>query len=326
MDTARYKQIGFVNTREMFAKAYKGGYAVPAFNFVALEQMLAIIDACVGTDSPFILQSSANVRRMLGAPIVRHLAAGGMELVRQSGKNIPVAFHLDHGETYEDCVASIEDGFSSVMIDGSAHPFDKNVELTARVVEYAHRYDISVEGELGVLSGVEEGVTHSESRFTDPTMVEEFVKSTGVDSLAISIGTSHGVVKVKVAPGQPVPPLRFDILDEVSRRLPGFPIVLHGASAISSKHVAMVNQFGGNITQAQGIDEEQVRRAVKSSVCKVNVASDGWIAMTAATRRALAENPQSIDPRVFLKASRREMAEVYMHKTRDVLGSAGKAA
>ena len=215
--------------------------------------------------------------------------------------------------------------FSSVMIDGSAHLFQKNIEITAKVVEYAHRYDVTVEGELGVLSGVEDDTIHHESRFTDPTMVEEFVKSTGVDSLAISIGTSHGMVKVKVAPGEPVPPLRFDILDEVSRRLPGFPIVLHGASAISSKHVAMMNEFGGKLTEARGIDEEQVRRAVKTSVCKVNVASDGWIAMTAATRRALAQNPQTIDPRTFLKASRKEMAEVYMHKTREVMGSGGKA-
>ena len=325
MAQARYKELGFVNTREMFAKAYKGGYAVPAFNFVALEQMLAIIDACVATDSPFIMQASANVRKMLGAPIVRHMAAGGMELVRQSGKKIPVALHLDHGESYEDCVGCINDGFSSVMIDGSAHPFAKNIEITAKVVEYAHRYDVTVEGELGVLSGVEEGTAHNESRFTDPTMVEEFVKSTGVDSLAISIGTSHGVVKVKVAPGEPVPPLRFDILDEVSRRIPGFPIVLHGASAISEKHVKMINEFGGKLTEARGIDEDQVRRAVKSSVCKVNVASDGWIAMVASTRRALAQNPQTIDPRTFLKAARKEMAEVYMHKTREVLGSAGKA-
>jgi fructose-bisphosphate aldolase class II len=326
MAQARYKELGFVNTRDMFAKAYKGGYAVPAFNFVALEQMLAIIDACVATDSPFIMQASANVRKMLGAPIVRHMAAGGMELVQQSGKKIPVALHLDHGETYEDCVGCINDGFSSVMIDGSAHPFTKNIQITAKVVEYAHRYDITVEGELGVLSGVEEGTAHAESRFTDPTMVEEFVKSTGVDSLAISIGTSHGVVKVKVAPGEAPPPLRFDILDEVSRRLPGFPIVLHGASAIPAKHVAMINEFGGKLTEAQGIDEEQVRRAVKSSVCKVNVASDGWIAMVAATRKALAQNPQTIDPRTFLKASRKEMSEVYMHKTCDVLGSAGKAS
>jgi fructose-bisphosphate aldolase class II len=325
MRSTLYREIGFVNTRRMFADAYRGGYAVPAFNFVTLEQMLAIVDACVQTDSPFILQASASVKKMIGPIMTRHMAAGCAEIVRESGKPIPVAFHLDHGTTFEDCVEAIEVGFSSVMIDGSPLPFDENIALTKRVVEHAHPFDVTVEGELGVLGGTEEDLAHGASRFTDPGMVEQFVRETGVDSLAISIGTSHGVVKIKVKPGEPAPPLRFDILDEVARRLPNFPIVLHGASAIPAKYVEMINRYGGALKEARGIDEDQVRRAAQSAVCKVNVASDGWIAMTAAVRKALAENPASIDPRSFLKAARAEMTEVYVRKVTDVLGSAGKA-
>lgn len=321
---AMYKEAGFTNTKDMFKRAYDGQYAVPAFNFVCLEQMLAIVEACIEQRSPFMLQCSANVRSYLGPVMARHMAQGAAELVQQSGKNIPLALHLDHGLTFEECKACVDDGFSSVMIDGSPLPFEENMDLTARVAEYAHKHDVTVEGELGVLSGVEEDVEHAESRYTDPAQVEQFVKQTGVDSLAISIGNSHGVVKIRVKPGEPVPPLRFDILDEVQQRLPGFPIVLHGASSIRAEYVKTVNAFGGRIDQAQGIPEEQIRQAVRTAVCKINIASDGWIAMTAAVRKALAENPGAIDPRKYLKPAREEMKKVYREKC-DLLGSTGKS-
>lgn len=322
---AKYREFGFVNTREMFKKAYVQKYAVPAFNFVCLEQMLAIGEACLETRSPFILQSSANVRKYIGPIMVQRMAQACMETMEQCGNAVPMALNLDHGLTFEDCKSCIDSGFSSVMIDGSALPYEKNIELTAKVVDYAHQHDVSVEGELGVLSGVEDEVNHTESRYTDPALVEDFVKRTGVDSLAISIGTSHGVVKMKVKPGESLPTLRFDILQEVEKRLPHFPIVLHGASAILPKYVAMINQYGGKLDEAQGIPEAQVIQAVKTAVCKVNIASDGWIAATAAVRKVLAENPAIIDPRKFLSAAREEMKNQYIRKTREILGSAGKA-
>jgi fructose-bisphosphate aldolase class II len=321
----KYMEYGYVNTKELFKKAYEGKYAVPAFNFVCLEQLLAIVTACMETSSPFILQCSANVRRYLDPIMVQHMARAGVEIMAREGKRVPMALHLDHGLSFEDCKACIDEGFSSVMIDGSALPYEENVALTKKVVEYAHDRNVTVEGELGVLSGVEEETSHAESRFTDPAYVQDFVKRTEVDSLAISIGTSHGIVKIKVKKGEPVPPLRFDILQEVERRIPGFPIVLHGASAILPAYVDMINQFGGKLEEAQGIPEDQVIKAVQSAVCKINVASDGWIAMTATSRRVLAENPAIIDPRKFLSAARDEMVKVYARKTTLIMGSAGKA-
>jgi len=321
----KYKKYGFVNTKEMFKKAYDEKYAVPAFNFVCLEQMLAIVEACMETKSPFILQSSANVRKYIGPIMVQRMAQACIEIMKQDGKQIPMALNLDHGLAYEDCKSCVDSGFSSVMIDGSALPYEKNIELTSKVVEYAHKYDVSVEGELGVLSGVEDEVTHTESYYTDPALVEDFVKRTGVDSLAISIGTSHGVVKMKVKEGEPLPTLRFDILDEIEKKLPGFPIVLHGASAILPKYVEMINEFGGNLKEAQGIPEDQIARAAKKAVCKINVASDGWIAATAAIRKVLSENPAVIDPRKYLSAAREEMKNLYIRKIKDVFGCADKA-
>lgn len=321
----KYWDFGFVNTKEMFRKAYEEKYAIPAFNFVCLEQMLAIFEACMETQSPFILQSSANVRKYIGPIMVQRMAQACVETMREQGKTVPMALHLDHGLSYEDCKSCIDSGFSSVMIDGSALPYEKNIELTARVVEYAHRQDVTVEGELGVLSGVEEDVTHIENNFTDPALVEDFVKRSGADSLAISIGTCHGVVKIKVKKGEPVPPLRFDILEEIEHRIPGFPIVLHGASAILPKYVDMINAYGGKLEEAQGIPEEQTKKAVGTAVCKINIASDGWIATTATVRKVLAENPAIIDPRKFLSQARDEMRRLYMRKTVEIFGSAGKA-
>jgi fructose-bisphosphate aldolase class II len=316
----RYQELGFVNTREMFRKAYVGRYAVGAFNFVTLEQLQAILNACLETRSPLILQCSANVRRYIGPVMVRHMAAACTEIIRESDFPIPMALHLDHGLSYDECLSCIEGGFSSVMIDGSPLPYEENVELTARVVAYAHQFDVTVEGELGVLAGVEENVLHE-----DPEVVEDFVRRTGVDSLAISIGTSHGVTKIKAKPGEPLPSLRFDILSDIERRLPGFPIVLHGASAILPEYIDMINNNGGQLVGAQGIPEDQVAHAAKGAVCKINVASDGWVATTAMVRKALAEHPSTIDPRKYLSPAREEMTRLYARKNREVLGSAGKA-
>jgi fructose-bisphosphate aldolase class II len=316
---------GFTNTREMFRRAYEGRYAVPAFNFVCLEQLLAITDACMQARSPFILQCSANVRRGIGPAMVSAIARGCVQTMAAGGATVPAALHLDHGLGMEECTSCIDDGFSSVMIDGSALPYEENVRLSSAVAAYAHARGVTVEAELGALAGVEEeGAALGHARYTDPAQVSDFVKRTGVDSLAVSVGTSHGVVKIRPVNGV-LPPLRFDILEAIEKSLPGFPVVLHGASGLLPRYVTALNRYGGALTAAQGIPEEQVVRAVKSSVRKVNVASDGWIAMTAAVRRALAENPSSIDPRGFLYPARREMKELYVRKITEVMGSAGKA-
>ena len=320
-----YSDFGLVNTREMFKKAYTGGYAVPAFNFVCLEQLLAIVDACMETKSPFIVQASANVLNDIGIHMVIRMVQACTERMRSEDCALPMALNLDHGLRYEDCVNCIDHGFSSVMIDGSALSFEENVTLTKRVVDYARPHDVCVEGELGTLSGIEDEVRHTNSHFTDPDMVNDFVRRTGVDSLAISIGTSHGLVKSKAAPDGSIPDLRFDILEAVEKKLPDFPIVLHGASEIPDRFVSMINEHGGMISLAQGIPPTQVKKAAAMSVCKVNVASDGWIAMTATTRKVLDENKGSIDPRRFLGESRKEMRRMYIYKISEVLGSAGKA-
>ena len=321
----KYSEYGFVNTAEMYKKAYAGKYAVGGFNFVSLEQLLAIIEACMETGSPLVLQASANVRKYIGPIMIQRIAQACIETMRAAGKPAKMALNLDHGLTFEDCKSCIDSGFSSVMIDGSALPYDENIELTSRVVEYAHRYNVSVEGELGVVSGKEDSLTYTESRYTDPVQVEDFVNATGVDSLAISIGTSHGVVKIKVREGEPIPSLRFDILQEVEKRLPEFPVVLHGASAIPPEYVSMINRYGGRLEEARGMPEEQIIKAIKMAVCKINIASDGWIAATATVRRMLSEKPSAIDPRKYLAEARIEMRKVYLRKIREVLGCAGKA-
>lgn len=322
---SKFNEFGFVNTREMFKDAFVNQYAVPAFNFVCLEQMLAIIEACIETRSPFILQCSANVRKYTGSIMVQRMAQGCVETIKAKNLKVPMALHLDHGLSFEDCKSCIDSGFSSVMIDGSALPYEENIALTSKVVEYAHLNDVTVEGELGVLTGVEDEVTHTHSEFTDPCMVEDFVKKTGVDSLAISIGTCHGVVKIKVKKGEPVPQLRFEILEEIEKRIPGYPIVLHGSSAILPKYVDMINKYGGKLEEAQGIPEEQIIRATRTAVCKINIASDGWIATTATIRKVLSENPGIIDPRKFLAPAREEMKQLYERKTIEIFNSAGRA-
>jgi len=321
----RYSELGLVNTREMFKKAMQEGYAIPAYNFNNLEQLQAIITGCLGTRSPVILQLSKGARSYANETLLRYLAQGAMEIVNSSEHPIPVALHLDHGDSYELCVSCIENGFSSVMIDGSALSYEDNIQLTKKVVEYAHKYDVTVEGELGVLAGIEDEVSHESSSYTDPADVEDFVKRTGADSLAISIGTSHGAFKFKVKPGEEVPPLRFDILKEIENRIPGFPIVLHGASSVLQQYVQTINKFGGEMAGAVGVPEDQLRKAAKSAVCKINIDSDGRLVVTATIRKIMHENPALFDPRKYLGPAREEHAKMVMHKNREVLGSADRA-
>jgi fructose-bisphosphate aldolase class II len=324
-----YKELGLVNSNELFQKAMKGGYAIPAFNFNNMEQMQAIISACVETKSPVILQVSSGARKYANQTLLRYMAQGAVQYAKELGCAIPVVLHLDHGDTFELCKSCIDYGFSSVMIDGSHHSYQKNVELTRQVVDYAHKYDVSVEGELGVLAGIEDAVVAEHSSYTRPEEVEDFVKKTNVDSLAISIGTSHGANKFKPeqctrnADGVLVPPpLRFDILDEISKRIPGFPIVLHGASSVPMELVRIINTYGGKMKDAVGIPEEQLRKAARSAVCKINIDSDGRIAMTAAVRKVFSEVPSEFDPRKYLGPARDQLKTLYKHKIVNVLGSA----
>ncbi|MEN6363473.1 MAG: class II fructose-bisphosphate aldolase [Rectinema sp.] len=329
-----YKELGLVNTVELFKKAVAGGYALPAYNFNNMEQLQAIIQACVETKSPVILQVSAGARKYANATLLRNMARGAVEYAKELGYAIPIVLHLDHGDSFELCKDCIETGFSSVMIDGSHLPYAENVALTKKVCEFAHsRPDyVTVEGELGVLAGVEDEVSAEHSNYTRPEEVEDFVKKTGVDSLAISIGTSHGRAKfrpeqcTRTADGVLVPPpLRFDILKEIEKRIPGFPIVLHGSSSVPMEYVRMIEKFGGKLTDSVGIPEEQLRKAATSAVCKINIDSDGRLAMTAMIRKVLSEKPDEFDPRKLLGPARDELKKLYMHKNIEVLGSAGKA-
>ncbi len=320
-----YKDLGFVNTEEMFKKAMNEGYAVPAYNFNNMEQIQAIITACVETKSPVILQVSKGAREYANETLLRYMGQGAVEMAKKLGGNIPIALHLDHGDSYELTVSCIESGFSSVMIDGSHLPYEENIALTRKVVDYAHKHDVTVEGELGVLAGIEDEVSSEKSHYTKPEEVEDFVSRTGVDSLAISIGTSHGAYKFKLKPGEKPPDLRFDILEEVEKRIPGFPIVLHGSSSVPRSLVVEINKYGGKLDDAVGIPEEQLRKAASMAVCKINIDSDGRLAMTAAIRKVLAEKPGEFDPRKYLGPARSALLEVYRHKNINVLGSAGRA-
>jgi fructose-bisphosphate aldolase class II len=326
-----YKELGLVNTSEGFKKAMQGGYAIPAFNFNNMEQLQAIIAACVETRSPVILQVSSGARKYANQTLLRYMAQGAVEYAKELGLDIPVTLHLDHGDSFELCKSCVDSGFSSVMIDGSHLSYDDNVALTKKVVEYAHRHDVTVEGELGVLAGVEDEVSAEHHTYTRPEEVEDFLGRTGVDSLAISIGTSHGANKFK--PEQCTrneqgvlvpPPLRFDILDEIMKLIPGFPIVLHGASSVPQHYVETINKYGGSLKDAIGIPEEELRRAAKSAVCKINIDSDGRLAMTAKVREVFASSPAEFDPRKYLGPAREELKALYKHKTVNVLGSAGR--
>ena len=329
-----FKELGLVNTREMFAKAIKGGYAIPAFNFNNMEQLHAIIKAAATTKSPVILQVSKGARNYANQTLLRYMAQGAVEYAKELGWEHPqICLHLDHGDSYELCKSCVDFGFSSVMIDGSSLPYDENVALTKKVVEYAHAHDVTVEGELGVLAGVEDEVASEVSHYTKPEEVIDFTQKTGVDSLAISIGTSHGAYKFTPEQctkdpktGRLVPPpLAFDILDAIMEKLPGFPIVLHGSSSVPQEYVDIINANGGALPNAVGIPEEQLRKAAKSAVCKINIDSDSRLAFTAAVRKVFTEKPAEFDPRKYCGPARDLMEQLYIHKIKEVLGSDGKA-
>ena len=308
-----------VTTTEMFKKAYAGGYAVGAFNVNNMEMIQAIVEAANECRSPVILQVSAGARKYANPVYLRHLVEAAVETT-----DIPIAMHLDHGADFEICKASIDGGFTSVMIDASSKPWEENIAITKKVVEYAHAHGVVVEAELGKLAGIEDDVhvADHDAMFTSPDEVEEFTSRTGIDSLAIAIGTSHGAYKFK--PGQD-PKLRIDILEEIGRRLPGFPIVLHGASSVPQDQVAIVNQYGGSMPNAIGIPESELKKAAALAVCKINIDSDLRVAFTAAIRKHLAENPSHFDPRQYLGDARANMKEMVKHKIVNVLGSANKA-
>ena len=317
-----------VTSAEMFKKAYDGGYAIGAFNVNNMEIVQGITEACQEEKAPVILQVSKGARAYANHNYLVKLVEAAVICC----PDIPIVLHLDHGPDFETCKACIDGGFTSVMIDGSAHSFEENIEVTRKVVEYAHAHGVVVEGELGTLAGIEDEVSHAVGSYTRPEEVEEFVSKTGVDSLAISIGTSHGAYKFK--PEQCTvnengilvpPPLRFDILKEVSRRLPGFPIVLHGSSSVPQDYVKMVNDNGGKMPNAIGVPEEQLREAAKLSVCKINIDSDLRLAMTGTIRKFFNEHPDKFDPREYLKPARANIKELVRHKLVDVLGCAGKA-
>ena len=321
--------MALVTTREMFKKAYEGGYAVGAFNINNMEIVQAITEAAAELKSPVILQASAGARKYAKPAYLRDLAKAAVE---ETG--VDFALHLDHGADFETCKSCIDGGFTSVMIDGSKHSFEDNIALTRKVVEYAHAHGVVVEGELGKLAGIEDDVhvEAEDSSYTRPEEVEEFVTRTGVDSLAIAIGTSHGAYKFTAAQctrnekGILVPPpLRFDVLEEVSKRLPGFPIVLHGSSSVPQNFVKMINDNGGKMPDAVGIPEEQLRHAAELSVCKINIDSDLRLAMTGTIREFFNEHPDKFDPREYLKPARANIKELVRHKLVDVLGCAGKA-
>ena len=317
-----------VTTTEMFKKAYDGGYAIGAFNVNNMEIVQGITEACAEEKAPVILQVSKGARAYANHNYLVKL----VEAAILCNPELPIALHLDHGPDFETCKSCIDGGFSSVMIDGSAHSFEENIAITRKVVEYAHDHGVVVEGELGTLAGIEDEVSHAVGSYTRPEEVEEFVSKTGVDSLAIAIGTSHGAYKFKPeqctrnADGVLVPPaLRFDILKEVSRRLPGFPIVLHGSSSVPQEYVKMINEHGGKMPNAIGVPEDQLREAAKLSVCKINIDSDLRLAMTGTIRAFFEEHPDKFDPREYLKPARANIKELVRHKLVDVLGCAGKA-
>ncbi len=332
-----YKELGLVNTKEMFAKALKGGYAVPAFNFNNLEQLQAIVTAAATEKSPVILQVSKGARNYANGTILRYLGMAAVEYAKELGWEKPqIVLHLDHGDSFELCKDCIDNGFSSVMIDGSHLPYEENVALTKKVCDYAHKFDVSVEGELGVLAGVEDEVSADHHTYTNPEEVVDFATRTGCDSLAISIGTSHGAYKFtpeqctrdpktgKLVP----PPLAFDVLEGVMKKFEkqgGFPIVLHGSSSVPEEYVEMCNTYGGKLPNAIGIPESELTKASKSAVCKINIDSDSRLAFTGAVRKHFAEHPDHFDPRQYCGDARKEMIKMYTHKIVNVLGSKGKA-
>jgi fructose-bisphosphate aldolase class II len=331
-----YKELGLVNTRKMFEIALEREFAVPGYNINNLEQLQAIIIGCGESESPVIIQISQGARAYANQTMLRYLGQGGVEMAKELGYEIPIALHLDHGNSFDLCKAVIDSGFSSVMFDGSHLPYEENIKITKQVVEYARERDVSVEAELGILAGIEEHVKSDVHHYTDPEQVEDFVSRTGIrdlwtlgsscaGSLAIAIGTSHGAYKFKVESEIDIPELRFDILQEVRKRLGRFPIVLHGSSSVLKKYVDTINQHGGSLKRAFGIPEEQLRRATQYGVSKINIDTDGRLVVTAMVRKYLAENPDHFDPRQYLGPARQELIEMIKRKNKEVLGSAGQA-
>ncbi len=310
--------MGLINTRKMFEKAYKEGYAIGAFNVNNMEIIQGITEACKEMESPVILQVSSGARKYASHTYLIKLVEAAVKET-----NLPIALHLDHGDSFDLCKACVDGGFTSVMIDGSHLDYEKNIELTREVVNYAHKYDVTVEGELGRLAGIEENisVTEEQSFYTSPTQVQDFVSRTGVDSLAVAIGTSHGAYKFK--PGHK-PKIKFDILEQIQERLPNFPIVLHGASSILPSFVEDINSFGGNLSDTAGIPEEMLRKASKMAVCKINIDSDLRLAMTAEIRKQLALDPKNFDPRKYLAPARDSIKNLVKHKIKNVMGSNNK--
>ena len=318
-----YKDLGLVNTREMFAKAVKGGYAIPAFNFNNMEQLQAIIQASAETKSPVILQVSKGARNYANQTLLRYMAEGAVEYAKELGWEHPqIVLHLDHGDSFELCKSCVDMGFSSVMIDASALPYEENIALTRKVVEYAHKYDVTVEAELGVLAGVEDEVSAEESHYTRPEEVIDFATRTGCDSLAISIGTSHGAYKFK--PGTK-PQLRFDILEEIQEKLPGYPLVLHGASSVPKDRLDIFNQYGGKLPEAIGIPQDMLRKAASMAVCKINVGTDIRVCWFGEIRKQFAEHPEKFDGRSFIGPAQKAVSEMVAKRITDVFGSNGKA-
>ena len=320
-----YKELGLSNTKRMFDVALERKFAVPGYNFSNLEQLQAIIIGCGETDSPVILQNSPAAGEYTNRAMIRYLVQGAVAMAKDLGFKIPIALHLDHGNSFELAKICIDDGFSSVMFDGSHLEYEENINITKKIVSYAHEREVSVEAELGVIAGIEGHIKATEHFYTDPDKVEDFVNRTGCDSLAIAIGTSHGAYKFKVEKEEDIPELRFDILEEIRKRLGKFPIVLHGSSSIPQKYTKIINEYGGTLSKAFGIPEAQLKKATQYGVCKINIATDTRMVFTAMIRKYLTENPDQIGPRKYLGIARQELIEMIRQRNKDTLGSAGQA-
>ncbi len=320
-----FKELGFSNTKRMFEVALERKFAVPGYNFSNLEQLQAIIIGCGESNSPVILQNSPSAGKYANPIMVRYLGQGAVEMAKDLGYDIPIALHLDHGSSFELAKNCINNGFSSVMFDGSHLKYDENVNTTKKIVHYAHEKDVCVEAELGVIAGIEDHVKATKHYYTDPEQVEDFVNKTNCDSLAIAIGTSHGAYKFKVEKEEDIPELRFDILQEVRERLDKFPIVLHGSSSIPKKYIKIINEYGGKVAKAFGIPELQLKKATQYGVCKINIATDFRIVFTAMIRKYLSEHPNHFGPRQYLGLARQESIEMIKQRNKEVLGSANQA-
>lgn len=318
-----YKNLGLTSTKKMFEMAIKEKFAIPAYNFSNMEQLQAIIFGCIETDSPVILQISSSAHKYIGSILLRNMIVGATQIIKENNAKIPIALHLDHGDTFELCKTCIDNGFSSVMIDGSHLSYEENIHLTKKVATYAHSKNVVIEGELGILSGIEDNIMAKKNFYTDPEKAKNFILKTNVDSLAISIGTSHGAYKFKIDPDKKMPSLQFDILKKIKEQLPNFPIVLHGASSILPEYVNIINQNNGNIKNAAGVSENQLRKAIKNGICKINIDSDLRLVVTAIIRKTLTEYPNEFDPRKYLGLAREELIKIIKYKNKKVFGSAG---